>query len=162
MAYPWRTFLSIKRAFLFAMLFVLVLLASGCPGDRSGDKVNENSGEGKSTDAEAASLDLIADLNKAADILSTIEDKKSAQTAEPQLKAAVRHLRKTMERIKTIAPSPAEESRLRTKYLDSLHKASRRLVHESERIASNEETREALHGSLAEFKKLLKQQEKKR
>jgi hypothetical protein len=136
-------------------------MASGCNGERGGGKLNEKSRGGKAPASEGAARDLIADLNKAADILSTVQDEKSAQEAEPRLQAAVRRLRKTMKRFETFAPSRGEEARLRTKYWDALKKASQRLANEIEKVAGNEETYEALKGSLAEFEKLQKQPDRK-
>jgi hypothetical protein len=141
------------------ILLALGGLVSGCSRKGSGPAVGEHTPDGKRSPAETASLALIEELNRAADILQTVVDEPSAKTAEPKLKAVARRLRKTMTEFTTFHPSKEEEARLRTRYWDSLNKASRRLRRAVDRVANNPEAREALKGSVAEFEKLSKKQQ---
>ena len=140
---------------------LVILLAlggwvSGCSREGSGPTAGEHTADGKRSPAETASLALIEELNRAADILQTVVDEASANTAEPKLKAVAKRLRKTMTGFTTFHPSKEEEARLRTRYWDALKKASGRLRRAVDKVANNPEAREALKGSVAEFEKLSK------
>ena len=147
--------------FCFGVPLVVGALASGCEGNRVGGNLDVNPKDGKGTPYEAATVDLIADLNEAADILSAVEDEQSAEKAEPKLKVVASRLRKTMKQFKAFSPSRAEESRLRTKYWESLNKAARRLRNEMTKVAGIPEAQFTLRGALDEFEKMQEQRQKK-
>ncbi len=162
MASPERTSPFMKTTYRFRVLPALAALALGCSETKNGGTVAPNTSNGKAPPAETASLALIADLNKAADILHVVGDEESAKEAEPRLKAVAQRLEKTMKRFQQFRPAPGEEARLKTKYWDALQKASRRLERAAEKVADVPEAQAVLEKSLAEFKKLSEEQEKKR
>jgi hypothetical protein len=94
---------------------------------------------------EALVAEMIQALGKAADVLETVKDKKTAAEARPRLREVGQSMQGLKKRSDKLGkPSPEKEAELKKKYKDKLEAQVKRLTEQAIRVGKVEGGKEAL------------------
>jgi hypothetical protein len=144
-------------------LLVVLVLAGGCSRPAGRRPVDPLAPDDPSWSHEAGFKELIAQFNRAADLLSKVKDAATARAADAPLQAVARRLRASWRRTSALGrPTPREEARLEAAYGKALEQAIRRWSKERERVSQIEGADEALKGSSREFENIPKRKRRGR
>jgi hypothetical protein len=94
---------------------------------------------------ESVTEEMIKGMNDAADLLTGIKDKQSADAAKPKLKTLGKKLADLKKRAEKLGkPTKEVEDKLKAKYEEKIKQAADRLLQETFRVANVEGGKEAL------------------